>query len=113
VIEVDEFLSSCWGTTEYPEDLTGCLLSTVGRDGSRKELRFDYRCRSESQPDASAAAADIPQVRTKVSLLALCDGCTAYFEEGYSFAPNLKIGMLRSIKLGEELATCLKVEQAR
>jgi hypothetical protein len=111
VIEVDEYLTSCWGTTEYPEDLTGCLLSTEGRDGSRKELRYEYRCRADSQPNAAVAAAVIPQVQTKVSLVAASDGCTAYFEEGYSFAPNLKIGMCKAIKLDEELTTCLRVER--
>ncbi len=113
VIELDEFLTSCWGTTEYPEDLTGCLLATEGGDGSRTELRYEYRCRSHRQPNAVVASAVIPQVATKVSLLAKGPGCTAYFEEGYSFAPNLKIGLFKAVKLNEELTTCLKVEQAQ
>ena len=112
-VEVDEFLTSCWGTTEYPEDLTGCLLVLRGRDGAYKELRYDYRCRAATQPDAALVLAEIPQVQTRVSLAALVDGCTGYFEEGYSFAPNLKIGLVKSIALNEELSTCLKVERAR
>jgi len=113
VVEVDEFLTSCWGTTEYPEDLTGCLLALEGRNGRRKELRYDYRCRTDSEADAVRVLAEIPPVETRVSLVALDEGCTGYFEEGYSFAPNLKIGLFKSIALDEELRTCLKVERAR
>ena len=112
-VEVDEFLTSCWGTTEYPEDMTGCLLSVTGKDGSCEELSYEYRCREFSMDDAVTAKAVIPQVQTAVSLIPENDGCRGYYEEGYSFAPNLKIGVSKTIGLGEELVTCLKVEQAQ
>ena len=44
-VEVNEYLTSCWGTNEYPEDLTGCLLSVIERNGSKNELNYEYRCR--------------------------------------------------------------------
>lgn len=109
-IEVDEYLTSCWGTTEYPEDLTGCLLRLLGKNGSSQELSYDYRCREESIEDVQCVSAVIPQVQTKVSLTPLTDGCRGYYEEGYSFAPNLKIGVSKEIELNQELVTCLKVE---
>ncbi len=112
-IVIDEFLTSCWGTTEYPEDLTGCLLAIEDKDGKTKDVSYDYRCREESLKNAVAASAVIPYVQTKASLVTTQDNCTGYYEEGYSFAPNLKIGLFKTIKLDEELKTCLKVEQAK
>jgi len=112
-VEVDEFLTSCWGTTEYPEDLTGCTLSVVGRDSLRNDLVYDYRCREFSLEDVECVEAVIPQVQTKVSLIPSSDNCGGYYEEGYSFAPNLKIGIVKMIGLNEELETCLKVEKAK
>ncbi len=113
VIEIDEFLTSCWGTTEYPEDLTGCILSVEDEKGNRKELSYEYRSRIDALQNAKIAAAVIPHVQTKVSLITKQTGCTGYFEEGYSFAPNLKIGLYKTVKLNEELLTCLRVEQAK
>ena len=112
-MEIDEFLTSCWGTTEYPEDMTGCLLSVSGKDGSRNELSYEYRCREYSMENVECAEAVIPQVQTKVSLTPVNEGCTGYYEEGYSFAPNLKIGISKKIGLNQELVTCLKVERAK
>ncbi|MBN1765373.1 MAG: hypothetical protein JW860_08965 [Sedimentisphaerales bacterium] len=111
-VEVDEFLTSCWGTTEYPEDLTGCLLAVVGKDGSRNELSYEYRCREFSADNVKCVEAIIPQVQTKVSLTPISDHCGGYYEEGYSFAPNLKIGITKTVEYNQELVTCLKVEQA-
>jgi len=113
VIEIDEFLTSCWGTTEYPEDLTGCILSVEDEKGTRTELSYDYRSRTDAIQNAKIAAAVIPYVQTKISLITKQSSCTGYFEEGYSFAPNLKIGLYKTVKLNEELLTCLKVEQAK
>ncbi|HKJ90362.1 MAG TPA: hypothetical protein VJ960_04475 [Oceanipulchritudo sp.] len=113
-VEVDEFMTSCWGTTEYPEDMSGCLLSIVGKDGRRKEQVYEYLCRTESQPNVSAVEAALPMVQTRVSLTPLGEAvCSGYYEEGYSFAPNLKIGIHTNVGLNEELKTCLKVEQAK
>lgn len=113
-VEVDEFMTSCWGTTEYPEDMTGCLLSIVGKDGRRMEQVYEYLCRTESHPNVSAVEAVLPMVQTRVSMTPLGEAvCSGYYEEGYSFAPNLKIGIQANVGLNEELKTCLKVEQAK
>ena len=111
-VDVDEFLTSCWGTNEYPEDMTGCLLSVLAKDGSRHELIYEYRCREYIIENVECVEAVIPQVQTKVSLTPINDGCRGYYEEGYSFAPNFKIGVLNNIGLNQELVTCLKVEKA-
>lgn len=112
VVEIDEYLTSCWGTTEYPEDMTGCLLAVVDREGRRHELVYDYRCRSFAAENAGHVEAVVPAVQTRVSLIPTGGDCGGYYEEGYSFSPNLKIGITKSIGLNEELETCLKVEKA-
>ena len=112
-IEIDEYLTSCWGTTEYPEDLTGCLLSLLGNDDSCEQLSYEYRCREQSMENVQCVTAVIPHVKTKVSLTPQDDGCRGYYEEGYSFAPNLKIGVSKKIELNQELVTCLKVEEGK
>lgn len=111
-VEIDEFLTSCWGTTEYPEDLTGCTLSVTGKDGTRNDLTYDYRCRTFKNKDVAAVEAVIPMVQTKVSLTPHNEGCTGYYEEGYSFAPNLKIGVHKKIGLNEALVSTFKIEKA-
>ena len=112
-VEIDEFLTSCWGTTEYPEDLTGSSLSVTGNDGSRNEISYEYRCREFGMENVKCVEAIIPQVQTKVSLIPTDKNCRGYYEEGYSFAPNLKIGVSKIVSLNEEFVTCLKVEKAK
>jgi len=111
-VEIDEFLTSCWGTTEYPEDLTGCTLSVLGKSGERNDLSYDYRCREFKMEDVSAVEATIPMVQTKVSLIPQFEGGTGYYEEGYSFAPNLKIGVYKKVGLNEALVTIMQLEQS-
>lgn len=112
-VEIDEFITSCWGTREYPEDLTGCTLSVVGKDGSRNDLTYEYRCREFEAKDIKAVEAIIPMVQTKISMTPQNKSCSGYYEEGYSFAPNLKIGVCKHLGLGEELVTEFKIEQAK
>jgi len=111
-VEIDEFLTSCWGTTEYPEDLTGCTLTVIGKNGERNDLSYDYRCRDFKMDNIEKTEAVIPMVQTKVSLIPENEGCTGYYEEGYSFAPNLKIGLYNQIGLNEELISTMRIEQA-
>jgi len=111
-VEIDEYLTSCWGTTEYPEDLTGSMLYVTGNDGKREELRYEYRCRDQHMDDVQCVEAVIPQVQTKISLIPAQKGCHGYFEEGYSFAPNLKIGVSHAVAMNQEFEICLKVDKA-
>ncbi|MBN1780170.1 hypothetical protein JW948_03525 [bacterium] len=111
-IVVDEFLASCWGTTEYPEDLTDCTLGLVTADGKRHDLKYAYRCREKRAGEVSLVEAVIPYVQTRISMVPVSPSCGGYYEEGYSFAPNLKIGIFKEIGLNEELITCLRVEKA-
>ena len=111
-VEIDEFLTSCWGTTEYPEALTGCTLSVIGKNGERNDLSYDYRCREFKMDNIEKTEVVIPMVQTNVSLKPENDACAGYYEEGYSFAPNLKIGIYKRIRLNEALVSTFKIEQA-
>jgi hypothetical protein len=84
----------------------------IGNDGRRNDLSYDYRCREFKSDNASSVEAVIPMVQTKVSLTPENEGCTGYYEEGYSFAPNLKIGVYKEIGLHEALVSTFKIEQA-
>ena len=44
----------------------------------------------------------IPQVQTKISLIPVDANYAGYYEEGYSFAPNLKIGVSKIIAVNQE-----------
>ena len=111
-VEIDEFITACWGTREYPEDLTGCTLAVIGRDGKRNAVDYAYRCREHSTADVAAVEAVIPMVQTRIRMTPKAGHCQGYYEEGYSFAPNLKIGLCRELGLNEELVTAFTIERA-
>ena len=111
-VAVDEYITACHGTTEYPEDLTGVQLAVTGPDGQTQTLDYAYRCRELSQENAARVAGRVPQVHTLLSMLPGSPGVTGYVREGYAFAPNLTLGMRKTLAVGEELRTCLKVEKA-
>ncbi|MHC4788251.1 MAG: hypothetical protein ACYS8K_03485, partial [Planctomycetota bacterium] len=112
-VTVDEYITSCYGTTEYPEDLSGVTLRVVAEDGTAEELDYGYKSREARLEDALRAEAVVPQVGTKLSLAKAEEGpVAAYFREGYAFAPNLTLGIEKTLGNGEELVTCLKVEKA-
>jgi len=112
-LEIDEFITSCWGTNEYPEDLTGCKLSVVAKDGTRNDVEYDYRCREHASEDIASVEAVIPMVQTRIIMKPEVENCGGYYEEGYSFAPNLKIGVTKELGLGEALVTSFILEQAK
>jgi hypothetical protein len=109
---VDEYITSCYGTTEYPEDLTGVKLSVAGKDGTQEALDYGYKCREVYVENAASAEAVVPHVQTKLSMFGEGTTVTGYFREGYAFAPNFTIGIEKTIGNQEELVTCLKVEKA-
>ncbi|MEM1185343.1 MAG: hypothetical protein AAGI53_10120 [Planctomycetota bacterium] len=117
VVELDEFFTGCWGTTEYPEDMRGCSLTLRSGDGAEESLPYEYLSRSLATDNVELVSAVFPMVQTRVSLRPINGDASVgtrrgYCEEGYSFAPNLKIGVTASLRAGEELVTCLKVERA-
>jgi len=108
---VDDYITACYGTTEYPEDMTGITLRCTG-EKEIKEISYGYKCREEKIDHAAAVEAIIPQVETKLTVKPV--GCTAegYIKEGYAFSPMFTLGITKNLSNGEELITCLKLEKA-
>ena len=43
-VSIDEYVTACYGTTEYPEDLTGVRLTLTGGSGTQS-IDYAYECR--------------------------------------------------------------------
>jgi hypothetical protein len=112
-VAVDEYITSCYGTNEYPEDLTGVQLTVTGADGQSQTIDYAYQCRELHQENAALVSGLVPQVNSLMSMISGSEAVTGYVREGYAFAPNLTLGMHKTIGLNEELLTCLKVAKAK
>ena len=111
LVTLNEYIVACYGTTEYPEDMTGITLSTSS-DSESKNLSYEYKCRDEAVENGKEATAIIPAIQTKVSLTTDSDNGTSYFEEGYAFSPMFKLGIKKNIKDKEVVTTWLNLEKA-
>ncbi len=110
-VHLNEYITACYGTTEYPEDLSGITLQCLGRDGS-KGLVYEYKCREEKMRSVNRVEAIIPQVNTKLSVFPVNDIMDGYIREGYAFSPMYTLGLTKNLKVNEEMVTCLKVAKA-
>lgn len=108
-VELNEYMTACYGTTEYPEDMSGILLRCEGAE--EKAISYEYRCREESLTGASAVSAVIPAIETKVSMTA-SDTALGYIKEGYAFSPMFTLGYKKKITEKERFATWLRLEKA-
>ena len=109
-ISIDEYITACYGTTEYPEDMTGIRLSLTGVDNS-ESIEYAYQCREAEVENVQCVEVLIPQVDTHLSMQA--DGLAAgYFREGFSFSPMYTLGITKTVKAKGELRTWLKVAKA-
>jgi len=112
-VTVDEYITSCYGTTEYPEDLTGVKLTVIGIEGQTQCLDYAYKCRERYQENATRVLGLVPQVNSVMEMTTDSPSVTGYVREGYAFSPNLTLGMQKTIGVDEELLTCLKVAKAK
>jgi hypothetical protein len=110
-VSLNEYVTACYGTTEYPEDLSGVLLRCVGKTETR-EIPYEYKCREEGLKDAVGVEAVVPQVATKLSMHPVGGPANGYIREGYAFSPMYTLGFTGELRLNEEMTTCLKVEKA-
>ncbi len=108
-VELNEYMVACYGTTEYPEDMTGITLTCEGAE--TKSIAYEYRCREESLPEAKAVSAVIPAIETKVSMTASA-ASEGYIREGYAFSPMFTLGYKKKITDKEIFATWLNLEKA-
>jgi hypothetical protein len=109
-LSIDEYITACYGTTEYPEDLTGVRLSLTGPDKT-ESIEYAYQCRESEMEDVQCADATIPQVDTHLSMR-VAGSATGYFREGFSFSPMYTLGIRKTLKGKGELRTWLKVAKA-
>jgi hypothetical protein len=111
IVQLNEYLTACYGTTEYPEDMIGILLKCSGSNGT-KEIAYQYKCREESVPDASKVEAVVPQIKTRVSMIPVTEKLRGYVREGYAFSPMFTLGLTGVLSNNQEIITCLKLEKA-
>ena len=105
-IFLDEYITACYGTTEYPEDMTGIILKV-----DDQQIDYAYKCRDAKQEGAKEVSAIVPAIDTRVSMTP-SDKALGYIEEGYAFSPMFKLGFKKQIKEKEVFATWLSLEKA-
>jgi hypothetical protein len=110
-VVIDEYITACYGTTEYPEDLTGVRLTLKGKLGS-ESIDYAYKCREAVVDEVVSAEAVVPQVDTKLSMRAETADAVGYFREGIAFSPMYTMGIKKTVKGTGELHTWLRVEKA-
>jgi hypothetical protein len=109
-ITIDEYITACYGTTEYPEDLTGVCLRLASANGLRA-IAYAYKCREAELEHIQSADAWVPQVDTHLSMRPEGDA-VGYYREGFSFSPMYTIGIRKTLRSKGELRTWLKVAKA-
>ena len=110
-VMINEYMVACYGTTEYPEDMTGITLKVT--DGPEEQtIPYEYKCREASVAGAKRAEAVVPAIDTKVSLATDTTDGEAYIREGYAFSPMFTLGMKKEVQEKEVVTTWLKVEKA-
>jgi hypothetical protein len=110
-VTIDEYITACYGTTEYPEDLSGVRLTLHGASGT-ETIEYAYQCREAEVSGITLAEALVPQVDTRLTMHTDTDGASGYYREGFAFSPMYTIGMKKTVKGEGELRTWLKVEKA-
>ena len=109
-VQLNEYMVACYGTTEYPEDMTGITLKCECAGG--KEIAYEYKCREAELAGADAVSAEIPAIETKVSMTSSDKDAVGYVKEGYAFSPMFTLGYTKTISDKEVFATWLKLEKA-
>ena len=110
-VMIDEYITACYGTTEYSEDLTGVTLTLKGAVGT-ESIDYAYQCREAQVAGIVLAEAVVPQVDTRLTMRTDTSEAAGYFREGFAFSPMYTIGIKKTVKGKGELRTWLKVEKA-
>ena len=108
-VEINEYMVACYGTTEYPEDMTGITLTAKGN--TTETITYEYKCREASVAGAKEVSAVIPAIETKVSLTTENDA-EGYIREGYAFSPMFTLGYKKTVSDKEVFSTWLNLERA-
>ena len=92
-VAINEYMVGCYGTTEYPEDMTNITLAVTGGD-NEGSVKYEYKCREI------------------VSLKTDAKDASVYIREGYAFSPMYTLGMNKKITEGEVVTTWLNLAKA-
>ncbi|NTV78965.1 MAG: hypothetical protein HGA25_07515, partial [Clostridiales bacterium] len=111
LVELNEYMVACYGTTEYPEDMTGIILKTETAEEA-KEIVYAYKCREEELEKADMISAVIPAIDTKVTITVDKDEVVGYIKEGYAFSPMFTLGYTTKLSDKEVFSTWLNLEKA-
>ncbi|MBI9050632.1 MAG: hypothetical protein JEZ00_14520 [Anaerolineaceae bacterium] len=109
-IGIDEYVTACYGTTEYAEDMSGIKLK-IKSDTQSEAVSYAYKCREAQLEGVKTVEAVIPQVHTQLQMRTdvQADG---YFREGFAFSPMFTLGIKMNVNHEGELRTWLKVSRA-
>ena len=110
-VSIDEYMVACYGTTEYPEDMTSLRLS-VRKGTVEYGLDYAYKCREQILSDADETSCVIPPIKTRVSMECESRDKTGYYKEGYAFSPMFTLGYTGTVKEKEVFTTWLKLARA-
>ncbi|MCR5510058.1 MAG: hypothetical protein K6F54_03825 [Lachnospiraceae bacterium] len=110
-VTLNEYMVACYGTTEYPEDMTPLTLSVEGPEGKRY-IAYEYKCREDYMENADSVSCVLPPIETRVSMGCAKKSATGYIKEGYAFSPMFTLGYETEIGDKEEVATWLRLEKA-
>ena len=111
VVNVHEYVTACYGTTEYTERMEGITLGTA-RGEENESMEYAYKDRQITMPGASEIYAVVPQIKTRMSMRTDRAGAEGYVREGYAFSPMFHLGYRCELKNGEEETTWLSLEKA-
>ncbi len=107
-IEINEYITACYGTTEYPEDMTQIKLILNGKKDTQN-IDYAYKCREAYIQQLTSAQAIIPPINTVLSVSA--EQADGYIKEGYAFSPMFTLGITKTLKDKEELVSWLRLEK--
>lgn len=110
-LEFTEYFKGCYGTTEYPEDMSGITLSVEGENTQTIPFAYEAQCIETQKP--RKAQANILPLETAVALEPI-EGrfSKAKAKEGYVFNPYYTLCLTGVLTLGEEAVTCLTLKKS-
>ena len=110
-VTINEYMVGCYGTTEYPEDMTSLTLRVEAGNRSQ-EIPYEYRCREASAEGAESVSCKLPPIETSVSMTCQGRDKRGYIREGYAFSPMFTIGFDGKLSDKEVFTTWLRLEKA-
>ncbi len=132
-VQINEYMVACYGTTEYPEDMTCVTIRAMGpvdeyvkgletghiersyggtMSADSRSIDYAYKCREEYVENASAVNASVRAIKTLVTMRGEGgEDNTGYIKEGYAFSPMFTLGYTATLKCKDVYKTTLRLER--